>query len=55
MGSEKNGIDTTVMKKCNYIYKIPMLGFCDSVNVSVATGIVLYEIQINNYFFNDKF
>ncbi len=42
MGSEKNGIRKYIINKCDHVYKIPMLGKCDNINLSVATGIILY-------------
>ncbi len=44
MGSEDKGISPTILKKCDQIVKIPVEGTVDSLNVSVATGILLYEI-----------
>lgn len=48
MGSEGDGISALVRKKCDYIVSIPMQGHIDSLNVSVATGILLYEFRRNN-------
>lgn len=48
MGSEKNGISKTIKKMCDFIISIPMLGKINNLNVSVATGIFLYEIIKNN-------
>ena len=45
MGSEGNGISQLVRKNCDYIVSIPMQGHIDSLNVSVATGILLYEFR----------
>ncbi len=45
MGSEGDGISQLVRKKCDYITSIPMQGHIDSLNVSVATGILLYEFR----------
>lgn len=45
MGSEGDGISNLVRKKCDYIVSIPMQGHIDSLNVSVATGILLYEFR----------
>lgn len=47
MGSEKCGINSFIMKQCTMLYKIPTLGVCNSINVSVATGIILYHCQSN--------
>jgi len=44
MGSEGKGIRELVRKKCDFLVSIPMLGKIDSLNVSVAAGIAIYEI-----------
>lgn len=43
MGSEEKGIYPALMKICDDKVKIPMKGDFESFNVSVATGIILYE------------
>jgi 23S rRNA (guanosine2251-2'-O)-methyltransferase len=43
MGSEENGIYPALMKICDEKIKIPMKGDFESLNVSVATGMILYE------------
>jgi 23S rRNA (guanosine2251-2'-O)-methyltransferase len=43
MGSEEKGIYPALMKICDEKIKIPMAGGFESLNVSVATGIILYE------------
>ena len=44
MGSEDTGISGEYLRLCNEAVKIPMTGKIASLNVSVATGIVLYEV-----------
>jgi len=44
LGSEGKGIRPLVRKKCDVLVSIPMTGTIDSLNVSVAGGIILYEI-----------
>jgi 23S rRNA (guanosine2251-2'-O)-methyltransferase len=44
MGSEKRGIRPLIKKKCDFLVSIPMIGRFDSLNVSVAAGIVIHEI-----------
>lgn len=44
MGSEENGISGEYLKRSDAQIKIPMAGNISSLNVSVATGIVLFEI-----------
>jgi broad specificity polyphosphatase/5'/3'-nucleotidase SurE len=43
MGSEKEGISSTILKKADYRIKIPMLTEFDSLNVANAASIVIYE------------
>ena len=43
MGSEDKGVFAPLMKICDDKFKIPMIGKFESLNVSVATGIILYE------------
>lgn len=43
MGSEEKGVYPALMKICDEQIKIPMAGDFESYNVSVATGIILYE------------
>ena len=44
MGSEGKGISDSVMKLCDAKVKIPMHGEIESLNVSVATSIILFEV-----------
>lgn len=44
MGSEGEGVSFPVLKKVNQNFIIPQVGTTDSFNVSVATGIILYEV-----------
>ena len=44
MGSEEKGIFSALMKICDEQFKIPMAGDFESLNVSVATGIILFEV-----------
>ena len=48
MGSEGSGMSNLVRKNCDYIVSIPMQGHIDSLNVSVAAGILLYEYRREN-------
>jgi 23S rRNA (guanosine2251-2'-O)-methyltransferase len=45
LGAEGKGLHDLVKKKCDFLVSIPMLGKVPSLNVSVAGGIVLYEIM----------
>jgi 23S rRNA (guanosine2251-2'-O)-methyltransferase len=44
LGAEGKGVHDLVAKKCDFLVSIPMLGKVPSLNVSVAGGIVLYEV-----------
>jgi 23S rRNA (guanosine2251-2'-O)-methyltransferase len=44
MGSEEKGVSPALMKICDEQFKIPMQTDFESLNVSVATGMVLYEV-----------
>ena len=44
MGSEGEGLRRLTMEQCDHLMKLPMQGAVESLNVSVATGICLYEI-----------
>lgn len=44
IGSEGEGVGRLVKEKCDYIAKIPMFGKVDSLNASVAMGVMAYEI-----------
>jgi 23S rRNA (guanosine2251-2'-O)-methyltransferase len=45
MGSEGKGIRRLVRETCDQLIKIPMPGLVESLNVSVATGVTLFEIS----------
>lgn len=47
IGNEGSGISTIVSKKCDYLVKIPMYGKTNSLNASVAAGIMLFEVIRN--------
>ena len=46
LGDEEKGIRKPLMQKCHEIYRIPQVGKTESLNVSVAAGIALYQILI---------
>ncbi len=43
MGAEEKGMRRLTREHCDFLVKIPMLGQVESLNVSVATGILLFE------------
>lgn len=44
IGNEGSGVSKLVREHCDYIASIPMKGDIDSLNASVATGVLAYEI-----------
>jgi 23S rRNA (guanosine2251-2'-O)-methyltransferase len=44
MGAEGDGMRRSTMEKCDYLLEIPMRGEVESLNVSVATAVVLYQL-----------
>ena len=47
IGNEGSGISRLVAKSCDFIAKIPMYGTTNSLNASVAAGIMIYEVVRN--------
>ena len=45
VGSEDEGIRKSVMEYCDYVVKIPIYGSVDCLNLSVATGVALYQLR----------
>jgi 23S rRNA (guanosine2251-2'-O)-methyltransferase len=43
LGAEGSGLRRLIRETCDRVVSIPMLGVVDSLNVSVAAGVVLYE------------
>ena len=43
-GGEKNGLTKTALKNADVLIKIPMIGFSQSLNISVAAAIIFYQI-----------
>jgi TrmH family RNA methyltransferase len=44
MGSERKGLSSELQSICDVIVRIPMVGESDSLNIAVATGVMLYEV-----------
>lgn len=47
IGNEGHGISNLIRKKCDFMAKIPMYGTTNSLNASVAGGIMIYEVIRN--------
>jgi len=45
MGSERQGLQERHLRLCDEVVAIPMRGSSDSLNLAVATGVVLYEVH----------
>jgi 23S rRNA (guanosine2251-2'-O)-methyltransferase len=45
IGSEEDGISRLVANKCDYAVSIPMTGKIESLNASVAAGIMMYRVM----------
>ena len=55
MGSEDEGVSQELLDKCDRNIRIPMVANFDSLNVSVSTGIVLYEAMKQRNQFSNVF
>jgi TrmH family RNA methyltransferase len=44
MGNEREGISREQTALCDAVVRIPMMGYVESLNLSVAAGLVLYEV-----------
>ena len=44
MGGEEKGLRQSIRKECDYLVSIPIADVIESLNVSVATGIALFEV-----------
>jgi TrmH family RNA methyltransferase len=49
MGSERQGLSVEQLALCDQVVRIPMVGHSDSLNLAVATSLVLYEIFHQHY------
>ena len=47
IGNEGSGISQLVSRNCDFLVKIPMYGTTNSLNASVAAGIMIYEVIRN--------
>lgn len=48
LGNEVNGLSPRILKYCDKKISIPMYGKKESLNVSVAAGIALYQLKIGS-------
>ena len=44
MGAEDTGVSIDIIRKSNKMVRIPLFGKVESLNVAVATGLILYEV-----------
>lgn len=44
VGSEGSGLSRLIKEKCDFIVSLPMCGKVNSLNVSVAAGVIMYEV-----------
>ncbi len=44
VGAEEKGLRRLTQEQCDLLIKLPMLGTVESLNLSVATGVLLYEV-----------
>ena len=54
IGNEANGVEPQIQKIADEKIKIPMLGKTESLNASVATGVILYEYVRQKTTIDDK-
>lgn len=47
IGNEGKGMSRLISKECDFVAKIPMYGTTNSLNASVAAGIMIYEVVRN--------
>jgi 23S rRNA (guanosine2251-2'-O)-methyltransferase len=50
LGSEEDGIDAALLKEADHAARIPMKGKIESLNVSVAAGIAIYEVVRQKFY-----
>lgn len=54
LGNESKGVSPNILKKCDVVLTIPMIGQVNSLNVSVATGVLLFELLRQKNWDNKK-
>ena len=45
MGNEQQGLPDELAESCDRLLRIPQAGRADSLNLAVATGVMLFEIR----------
>jgi TrmH family RNA methyltransferase len=45
MGNEQQGLTDNLAKSCDDVVIIPMAGAADSLNLAIATGVMLFEVR----------
>lgn len=48
MGNEQQGLPDRIAEACNKLARIPQVGKADSLNLAVATGVMLFEVRRKN-------
>ncbi len=54
MGSERQGMQEKLFQVCDQVVRIPMVGISDSLNLSIANAVILYEIFHQNRSHSEK-
>jgi len=54
MGNEQSGLPKPLAECCTRLVKIPQAGSADSLNLAIATGVMLFEMQRDVLSFNDE-
>jgi 23S rRNA (guanosine2251-2'-O)-methyltransferase len=54
MGGEGRGLSPTLRKHCDHIVSIPLAGQLESLNVSVAAALLMYEKRRQDGWFNEE-
>ena len=49
IGSEGKGMSRLLKEKCDFLYHMPMIGHVTSLNASVATALLMYEVYRKRY------
>ncbi|XEC94672.1 23S rRNA (guanosine(2251)-2'-O)-methyltransferase RlmB [Paenibacillus tarimensis] len=54
IGNESKGMGRLIRDKCDFLVKLPMLGKLNSLNASVAAGVLMYEVIRQRQVMNDR-